>query len=91
MENGVDLYKKLKLRFLEARFNFTKWRSNSENLNEIIGKLEESQSEDDVKISEVTDTTEYRPTGAKMSGIVWDKSKDEFILTLNILSVKHKN
>ena len=79
VENGVDLYKKLKLRFLEAGFNFTKWRSNSENLNEIIGKLDASQSEDDVKISEVTDTTEYRPTDAKMLGIVWDESKDEFI------------
>ena len=36
VENGVDLYKKLKLRFLEDGFNFTKWRSNSENLNDII-------------------------------------------------------
>ena len=44
IENGVDLYKKLKLRFLEAGFNLTKWRSNSENLNEIISKLEASQS-----------------------------------------------
>ena len=44
-----------------------------------IGKLEASQSEDDVKISEITDTTEYRPTGAKMLGIIRDESKDEFI------------
>ena len=79
--NDADLYKKLKLRFPEAGFNFTKCRSNSENLNESIGKLEASQSEDDVKISEVTHTTEDRPTGAQMLGIIWDavQVKDEFL------------
>ena len=49
-ENFVDLYKKLKLRFLAAGFNFTRWRSNNKNLNEIIGKLEASQSEDNVMV-----------------------------------------
>ena len=54
-------------------------------MNEIIGKLEASQSEDDVKISEVTDTTDYRPTGAKMLCIVWDESKDEFICSFEYM------
>ena len=43
VENGLDLYKKFKLRFLEASFPLRKWRTNSQELREIINEKESTK------------------------------------------------
>ena len=37
VDEGIELYKKFKLRFMEANFNIRKWRTND---NELKNKLE---------------------------------------------------
>ena len=43
VENGLDLYKKFKFRFMEASFPLRKWRTNSEKLREVINEKEETE------------------------------------------------
>ena len=45
-EQGVDLYKKVKYRFMEGNFNVPKWRTNN-NLQEFVNRHEQSKSSDE--------------------------------------------
>ena len=46
-EQGVELYKKVKSRFMEGNFNVRKWRTSNNNLQEFINRQEQSKSSDE--------------------------------------------
>ena len=46
-EQGVELYKKVKSRFMEGYFNVRKWRASNNNLQEFINRQEQSKSSDE--------------------------------------------
>ena len=62
--HAFELYKKLKIRFLEGQFNLTKWRTNNKQLRLLISQIE---------------GTEIRVARSKVLGILWDDENDEFI------------
>ena len=63
VSEGEELYKKLKLRFLNASFNFWKWNTNSLELQNHNDKMEKSVSPS----SEIKNNDKI-----KVLGIVWD-------------------
>ena len=66
---GLGLYRKCKIRFLEANFNLRKWRTNNEELRQIINEAEGFPSDN------VTE---------KVLGINWNESTDSFEINLNV-------
>ena len=64
IDTAFELYKKLKLRFLEGHFNLRKWRTNK--------KLHE-------KINETESILEKVLQNSKIPGLIWDEEKDAFI------------
>ena len=68
VEEGMMLYKKIKLRFSECSFNITKWRTNNEELRNFINDREEAKN----NLIE----------NGKVLGIIW-REKDD-ILVLNV-------
>ena len=40
VEDGIELYQKFKIRFMEANFNIRKWKTNNKNLKTEIEKRE---------------------------------------------------
>ena len=50
VEEGTELYKKFKLRFMEANFIVRKWRTNN---NELKNKLEIIESQENIHNSEL--------------------------------------
>ena len=74
MDEGLDLYKKFKVRFIEANFNLRKWRTNNEELRNIINKNENNNKE------EVIDKNKEEKNNngcfEKVLGIKWDENKD---------------
>ena len=46
-EQGVELYKKVKSRFMEGNFNARKWWTSNNNLQEFINRQEQSKSSDE--------------------------------------------
>ena len=67
-EKGYVIYKKVKLRFAEAKFNVRKWVSNDTKLTELINRDESIKS-----VKEEID----KP---KVLGITWDCDKDTLSL-----------
>ena len=61
-EEGLELYKKVKLRFFGGNFNMRKWRTNDERLRQFINSQENE-----------TDNSEI---GDKVIGIPWDEKLD---------------
>ena len=61
---AFELYKKLKIRFLEGQFNLTKWRTNDKQLRLLISQIE---------------GTEIPVARSKVLGILCDDENDEFI------------
>ena len=49
VKQGLEMYKKMKIRFGEAHFNFRKWRTSSEELRSLIPQ-DDLMSEDDEKV-----------------------------------------
>ena len=72
-EDGVELYKKMKIRFLEGNFNLQKWRTNSEELRKFIDLQEKGG--DEVGNSEML-------FNDKILGIPWDEQGDSLILDM---------
>ena len=64
VERAYELFKKLRLRFLEGNFWLRKWRTNNSELRELIFKITE------------TDNLSH---DEKVLGIPWDDRKDVFV------------
>ena len=47
-EEGVDLYKKVRIRFMEANFNVRKWRTNDLALRNLINDSEKDPSDNEI-------------------------------------------
>ena len=77
-----ELYKKIKLRFLDARFNVRKWKTNSLELQNYIDKMERSISpSSDIKKNDKT----------KVLGIEWDIINDYLIYSFEDLVESFKS
>ena len=73
---GEELYKKIKLRFLDASFNVRKWKTNSLELQNYIDKMEKSISPS-LKIQNNDKT--------KVLGTEWDTKNNYFIYSFEDL------
>ena len=62
IERAIELYKKLKLRFMQGHFLLRKWRTNDSQLRETIQSLENDP--------------EYESKPAKILGLAWDEIND---------------
>ena len=62
VEEGYELYKKFKIRFMEANFNVRKWRTNDKELRNLIPEEDVLEEEDTkvlgVKWNQAEDTLE---------------------------------
>ncbi|XP_066923450.1 uncharacterized protein [Clytia hemisphaerica] len=84
VENGLDLYKKFKLRFMEASFPLRKWRTNSQELRENINEKEEKEINKKNEINK-KEKVEYKNEdlqNSKVLGIVWNELDDKLILSV---------
>ena len=80
VNEGVDLYKKMKLRFQEGNFNIRKWRSNNKQLIEIIKGIE---NKNEVDIKNDKNNKEEIKKGEKILGIMWKEVSDILVVNLN--------
>ena len=69
-EEGIELYKKMKHRFLEVKFNLRKWRTNDLELQKTINEAE-GVYEDVIE--------------GKVLGINWDTKTDELTINIRLL------
>ena len=82
VKEGEELYKKIKLRFLDASFNVRKWKTNSLELQNYIDKMERSISpSSDIKKNDKT----------KVLGIEWDIINDYLIYSFEDLVESFKS
>ena len=73
---GEELYKKIKLRFLDASFNVRKWKTNSLELQNYIDKMEKSISPSlEIQNNDKT----------KVLGIEWDTINNYLIYSFEDL------
>ena len=63
IDRAIELFKKLRLRFIEGSFYLQKWRTNNIELRQLINEL--------------TDTC-FEARGEKILGVPWDENKDVF-------------
>ena len=69
----MGIYKKIKLRFLDASFNVRKWKSNKLDLQNYFNKLE----------NQFSPTSEIQANDkVKVLGIVWDTKSDYLVFFL---------
>ena len=73
---GEELYKKIKLRFLNASFNVRKWKTNSLELQNYFDKMDKSISAS----SEIQNNDKI-----KVLGIRWDTINDHLIFSFEDL------
>ena len=76
-EQGINLYKKIKLSFSDIGFNVRKWRSNDKDLFDLIYENEKKISKDSVCYDDLK--------CSRVLGILWDEEKDIFILGVDDL------
>ena len=69
-EEGFELYKKVKLRFLEGNFTIRKWRANNKRLRALINEQEY------VDISK-------QSSGDKVLGIIWKDDTDKLVMNMD--------
>ena len=63
ISEGIEIYKKMKLRFVDASFNNRKWKTNNPNLQNYFNKME----------NQFSPTSEIQVNDkVKVLGIVWD-------------------
>ena len=79
---GEELYKKIKLRFLDASFHVRKWKTNSLELQNYIDKMENSISPG----SEIQNNDK-----TKVLGIEWDTINDYLIYSFEYLVESFKS
>ena len=81
---GYQLYKKVKLRFAEAKFNVRKWVTNDKRLTELINHDENLPNPDILMHPSIDNTVpsnlEANYDNPKVLGINWDCNKDTFNL-----------
>ena len=65
VEEGMELYRKVKTRFREGNFNVRKWRSRDPELSKFLTKQE--------------NLGEKKDGESKMLGIIWNEA-DEFVM-----------
>ena len=69
----MGIYKKIKLRFLDASFNVRKWKSNKLDFQNYFNKLE----------NQFSPTSEIQANDkVKVLGIVWDTKSDYLVFFL---------
>ena len=91
VKDGIELCKKLKIRFQEVRFNLRKWRNNSKELREFVEPFNvdsEIVKNDTVNTGHVNNQTvnsEFlsKMTNGKLLGIEWEDDSDKLIFRLN--------
>ena len=71
VQEGKMLYDKIKWRYLDASFNFRKWRTNNEELKSYIDSQEKMES----SIGHIE--------GEKTLGIIWDEKRDVLIIPIS--------
>ena len=72
VQAGTDLYRKIKLRFLEASFNVRKWYTNSPDLQSYFNERESPSS--------VKNNVEL-----KVLGLLWNTETDDLVISLSAL------
>ena len=90
-KEGIELCKKLKIRFQEFQFNLRKWRTNSKELCEFIEPFDvniEIVKNDAVNMGIVNSQTVnsefvHKTKNGKVVGIKWDDDNDKLIFRLN--------
>ena len=78
---GIDLCKKLKLRFQEVHFNLRKWRTNNKELREFMKMLSVNNQiiNNNTVNTESANIVKY----TKVLGIEWDDIRDKLVFHLN--------
>ena len=70
---GMEIYKKINFRFLDASFNVRKWKSNNLDLQNYFNKME----------NQFSPTSEIQANDkVKVLGIVWDTKSDYLVFFL---------
>ena len=81
LKEGVELVKKIKVRFSEAQFNVRKFRSNSKELRTYFETLENVNIVNNTVNKEVADSKINNEQ--KILGILWEEIKDNLIFRLD--------
>ena len=82
ISEGSEIYKKVKLRFLDASFNVRKWRTNTFELKNCFNKMGNKFS----STSEIQDNDKV-----KVLGIVWDTKSDYLVFSFDNLIKSFNN
>ena len=69
IEKAFNLYKKLKIRFLDGKFNLRKWKTNNQDLRKLINVAENIDTEPEVNYPNIT----------KHLGVTWDQDNDNLL------------
>ena len=72
VENGFDLYKKVKINLMNHGFNIRKWRTNSESLHRLIYNCDKSFDSENFTTAK----------NEKVMGVTWHKKSDILIFGL---------
>ena len=81
VKEGVELVKKIKVRFSEAQFNVRKFRSNSKELRTYFETLENVNIVNNTVYKEVVDSKINNEQ--KILGILWDEIEDNLVFRLD--------
>ena len=81
VKEGVELVKKIKVRFSEAQFNVRKFRSNSKELRTYFETLENVNIVNNTVNKEVVDSKINNEQ--KILGILWDEIEDNLVFRLD--------
>ena len=76
ISEGIEIYKKIKLRFIDASFNVRKWKTNNPHLQNYFHKTE----------NQFSPTSEIQGNDkVKVLGIVWDTKSDHLVFSFENL------
>ena len=79
---GIEIYKKIKLRFLDASFNVCKWKTNNPDLQNYFNKME----------NQFSPTSEIQGNNkVKVLEIVWDTKSDHLVFSFENLIESFNN
>ena len=76
ISEGIEIYKKIKLSFLDASFNVLKWKTNNPHLQNYFNKVE----------NQFSPTSEIQANDkVKVLGVVWDTKSDHLVFSFENL------